>query len=1034
MTIEVGDHFGRYEIRAVLGAGGMGEVFRAYDPRLGREVAIKRIGADMEGHSSAIARFEQEARAASALNHPNIIAVYDIGEEKGRPFIVMELLEGQSLRSFLGGGSVSLDTMMRLALQIADGLAAAHERGIVHRDLKPDNVFITRQGVAKILDFGLALISQPSSEQDSDEATFKRLTRSGLVVGTIGYAAPEILSGGTVDNRADIFSFGAILYEMFSGRPVFRRKTAAETLAATLRDDPPPASSERADLPGAIVKLLSRCLQKDPANRYANSAQVRDVLRETLDSRTEAPPVRRPRKPLPAPRTPLLGREREVEKVNALVRDGARLVTLTGAGGSGKTRLALGVAAELQSHFRGEIFFVSLATIDDAAAVGTAIARAMEITVGATDSPIAAVAAEVNLSTTPALLILDNFEQVMGAASDVSELVAACPSVSVLITSRELLRLYGEHDVAVDPLPVPDPEIHRTAAMLAAVPSVALFVSRAKAADPNFRLVDEDAVAVAEICRRLDGLPLALELAAARVRMMPPRALLGRLDQSLQLLTSGPRDLPDRQHTLRRTIDWSYGLLNSAEQALFRRLSVFAGGFTLEAAEAVGDPFGKLETDLVESVGSLVDKSLLQRQEGESDERRFFMLQTIREYATSLLGESSDEQLARQAHAAYFLVVSEEAARILAAQESPEWLARLAREHDNFRAALDWLVSTGNAAWGLRMALALFYFWERGDHLAEGRRRIKALLEMAGENHDEGLRARALHALGIFAAALRDTHDAVMQTEMGLALHRRRGDHNGVAVAHNALGIQLTELGDFSRAARHLEDALIAWKEVANESGYARSLSNLAFVRRKQGEYAEARRLHEEAAARFDTLGDHLSSAWARNHQGDIARDQQFWEEATTHYESALEVFRSLKDDWGVASSTADLGTVACRQGNSASAGTLYREALLLFWRLGHRRGISRILEVMSILAAQVGEPGRALILSNAAAQLRRQIGLPGPITDGEELSKWMGAARAALSTSEADTAERRGASMSLSEVIQTAEFLPDRSSPGDHA
>ena len=1026
MTIAAGDHFGRYEIRGVLGAGGMGEVLRAWDPRLGREVAVKRIGTAMENSPSALARFEQEAKAASALNHPNIVTVYDIGEENGQPFIVMELLEGQSLRSFLGG-SVSLETMMRLALQISDALAAAHERGIVHRDLKPDNIFVTRQGVAKILDFGLARICQPDSEENSDGATVERLTGSGVFIGTLGYAAPEMLSGATADMRADIFSFGAILYEMFSGRPVFRRKTAAETLAATLRDDPPPVSIARDDLPAAIVKLLSRCLQKDPANRYANSGQVRDVLRQTVDSRvesrTEVAPVRRARKPLPAPRTPLLGREREVEKITALItRDGARLITLTGAGGCGKTRLSLGVAAELQSHFRGEIFFVSLATINDPTAVGVAIARAMDITLGATDSPVAAVAADINLSASPALLILDNFEQVMGAAADVSELVAACPSVSVLITSRELLRLYGEHDVAVRPLPVPDPEIHRTAEMIAAVPSVALFVGRAKAVDPTFRLTEEDVPAVAEICRRLDGLPLALELAAARVRMMPPRALLARLDQRLQVLTSGPRDSPDRQHTLRRTIDWSYGLLNAAEQTLFRRLSVFAGGFTLEAAEAVGDPFGKLETDLVDSVGSLVDKSLLQRQEGESNERRFFMLQTIREYAISLLSESADEEPARQAHAAYLLILGEEGARVLATAESPEWLARLAREHDNFRAALDWLVAKGNAAWGLRMALALFYFWERGDHLAEGRRRLNTLLEIAGENHDEGLRARALHAVGIFAAALRDHGDAVMRIEMGLALHRRRGDRNGVAVGHNALGSQYTELEDYSRAARHLEDALVTWEEVGNQSGYARSLSNLAFVRRKQGQYAEARRLHEEAAARFDRLEDRLSSAWARNHQGDVARDQQSFDEATTHYRSALEMFRSLKDDWGTASSIADLGTVACQLGDTTGAAASYREALLLYSRLGHRRGIARILESMSILAAQVGASARALILSSAAAQLRQSIGLPGPLTDELELSKWMGAARSSLPPADGEAAERRGVSMSLTEVIGFAE------------
>jgi predicted ATPase len=1016
MTIGPGDRFGRYEIRAVVGAGGMGEVFRAWDPRLGREVAIKRIGANMD-HCTSTARFEQEARAASALNHPNIVAVYDIGEEDGKPFIVMELLEGQSLRDFIGSPG-QRNLVLPIAVQIADALAAAHQRGIIHRDLKPENIFITRQSVAKILDFGLARFCEPLSP---DGPTAQRLTQSGIVVGTLGYAAPEVLSGSNVDERADIFSLGTILYEMVCGRPVFRRNTAAETLAATLRDEPEPVSRHRADIPPALAKMIERCLQKNPANRYNASSEVRDDLRRMVDNRSEraADPPRQ-RSPLPAPRTPLLGRDSEVQSISELlVAKGARVVTLTGAGGCGKTRLALSVATALRSHFGTEIFFVPLATISDAAAVSAAVARAMNITIGASDAPITAIAAEINRTGAPTLIVLDNFEQVMDASRDVSELVAACPSVSVLITSRELLRLYGEHDVAVLPLPVPDADVHRTSAALCTVPSVELFVARAMAADPAYRFTDEDAGAVAEICRRLDGLPLALELAAARVRMMPPRALLSRLDQRLKVLTAGARDLPDRQHTMRRTVDWSYELLTPAEQSVFRRLSVFAGGFTLEAAEATCDPFGNLGVDLIDVVTSLVDKSLLQRQDGEANERRFFMLQTIREYSAGLLSEGTGEVQTRRAHAAYLLVLAEEAARVLASGESPEWLARLSREHENFRAALDWLVATGDAEWGLRMGLALFYFWERADHLAEGRRRLNAILEIAGDSHDEGLRARAHHAVGIFCVALRLHAEAVMRIEMSLALHRRRGDASGVAAAHNALGIQFTELEDYGRAARHLSDALVAWEEVSNESGYARSLSNLAFVRRKQGLYDEARQLHEDAAARFEKLGDRLSSAWARNHQGDIARDQSHWDDAKLHYEGALSMFRSLNDDWGTASSLADLGTVACQQGDHATAAASFRTALELFSRLGHRRGIARMLEVTSILAARLGESERALILSSAAAQVCTHLGLPGPITDEEELSKWMDHSRRSLPAPIAAEAESRGSSMTAAEVLR---------------
>src|SRR5438132_13276809 len=278
MRFEPGHRFGRYEIRSSLGAGAMGEVFRAYDPRLDREVALKVIAADLDRRAGANERFEQEARAASAINHSNIVTIHDVGEEGGRPFIVMELLEGQSLRSLLSA-PLSTDLMLRLAAQIADALTAAHERGIVHRDLKPENIFVTRQGTAKILDFGLARICEPNCEPASTVVALERLTQSGIVLGTAGYAAPEALSGKSVDTRADLFSFGAILYEMTCGVPAFHGKTAMETLAATLRDEPQSIASRRPNVSPRVARLIERCLAKVPEHRYGSTRELRDELR-----------------------------------------------------------------------------------------------------------------------------------------------------------------------------------------------------------------------------------------------------------------------------------------------------------------------------------------------------------------------------------------------------------------------------------------------------------------------------------------------------------------------------------------------------------------------------------------------------------------------------------------------------------------------------------------------------------------------------------------------------------------------------------
>ncbi|HVS33511.1 MAG TPA: protein kinase [Thermoanaerobaculia bacterium] len=1015
--LAIGTQLGRYRVLRPLGAGGMGEVYVADDARLGRQVAVKVIRGSTPLTPVARARFEQEARAASALTHPNIITIYDIGDAGDQPFIVMELLDGQSLRDLLQTPLAPAD-VIRLGAQIADALAASHERGIVHRDLKPENVFVTAEGNAKILDFGVARIRGAVTD---DGITVEQLTIKGSAIGTIGYMAPEVVAGQPADFRADIFSLGCVLYEMAAGRRAFTGRSLTEVLAASLREEPPALSAIRSDLPPAFSAIVETSLRKDPAQRYSATGALRDELAALASAVKSGAGLSQRTRSLPRFDFPLLGREGELAAIRSMIVDEkARLVTLTGPGGSGKTRLVLSAAEQLFDWFAGRVFFVPLASVTDPDLVGAAIAQAL----GAGDPsrpPVPAVIASLRATESRSLLVVDNFEQVIDAASLLAELIAECASVTILVTSREILHLYSERNLPVPPLPVPEPVEWWSSEDVMKNPAVTLFVQRARAVNPALELDPPSIAAVAEICRRLDGLPLAIELAAARTRLMTPRAMLGRIGERLKLLTGGARDLPGRQQTLRRTLDWSYELLTPGEQALIRRLSVFAGSFTLEGAEAVADPFGRLELDVVDVVGSLVDKSLLVGKGEQDGEPRFAMLGMVRDYAAEQLAASGEEEETRKAHAAYYLVVAEEGAQAQRAGENAVWMARLAREHDNIRAALEWTTASGRTEWGLRMAVGMFPFWERSEHLSEGRKRLDALLAHPQDPGDDLLRARALFSTAVLACTQKDYEPAIAQANAGLALHRRLNDRHGIAVSCNSLGVMYTELRRLDEAAPHLEESLSLWKAIGDEASYARSLTNLAVVRRLQGDRAAAQQMYIETEALFRRINDPTSAAWALNHQGDVARELEQFQEASHDYASALRAFRELGDSWGIATSLLDIGNLARRTGRLEDAAPAYRESLEHFGRLGHSRGIARVLEAMALLAGARDRFEQALTLAGAAARVRDLIGAPLPEQEQAEFDRELERALGALGGEGRRNPYQCGRCMGMTEAIAYA-------------
>jgi len=995
----------------------MGEVYRARDTRLERDVAIKILSLEQCCRPEALARFEQEARAACALNHSNIVTIYEIGEVNGARFIAMELVNGETLRELLAPGPIPFRKAVALAVQIANALAKAHGIGLVHRDLKPENLMITDDGVVKILDFGLAKLRVQSPAQDPN-ATISAITGNGVVLGTTGYMSPEQATGREVDFRSDQFSFGSVLYEMVTGFPAFRKNTHAESMAAVLRDEPDRAKMIQA--PPPFLWIVERCIAKDPNQRYASTGDLARDLAAVRDRLAEAPAREsQPRiNNLPTQRNAFIGREREAADLRRLLsQQDVRLVTLTGPGGIGKTRLALQVAAEAANEFSGGVCFVPLSSVGERSLIVSTIAQALGVRESANQTVQEGLDEYVSRLDESTLLVLDNFEHLVSEGSVVSQLLSVGSKLKITVTSQAPLHVYGEREFPVPPLTLPDLKSIPAMEVLSRLPAIALFLERATAVKHEFTLTRENAHAVAAICTRLDGLPLAIELAAARIKLLSPSDMLARLESRLKLLTGGARDLPTRQQTLRSTVDWSYGLLNAAEQTLFRRLSVFSGGCTLEGVESVCDTRGDLGLDVLDGMASMVDKSLAQQVAGA--ETRFTLLSTIREYALEHLAASDDEPATRRSHAAYYLVLAEEGAHEVTANS--EWLDLFEVEHENFRAAVDYLIEAGDADWSLRLGAALFRFWETREYLTEGRDTIHRLLALEKTAARPKLRARLQFATAVLAGEQGDFDSARQLFEDSLESCVELNDNRGVAVALNALAVQARNRGELTDASSLFERCLDIWKDIGDFSDIARALSNLANVTKLQGDYTRAAALYDECLTMFRKAGDGTGVAWTLNYQGDVAREKADFVAARSFCEQSLHAFRQLRDSWGIASALSDLAGLSYDQGNNAEARRLYAESICLFRDLGHKRGVARVLECLAASAAAQSNAEQALRWAGAAAALRERLGAPLTPSDQATLEKALEFARRTLGSPASLTAWMEGWAMPWEQAIQEA-------------
>ncbi|MGF6880846.1 putative ATPase/DNA-binding NarL/FixJ family response regulator [Nocardia sp. GAS34] len=977
-----------FENAEEVGRGGFGVVYRCTQPSLDRTVAVKILTAELDQENQA--RFFREQRVMGRLTgHPNIVTVLQAGTTAGgRPYLVMpyhplDSLDVQIRRQ----GPLPVESVLWVGVKIAGALEYAHRLHIVHRDVKPGNILLTNYGEPALSDFGTARIA----------GGFQ--TGAETVTGSPAFTAPEVLEGQVPTPAADVYGLGATLFCAWTGHAAFERRSGENVVTQFLRITTQPVPDLREHgIAHDVSAVVAAAMSRDPGERpsaVALGEAIRQAQRhhgfcvDEMALQGEPVPQRRDREPPtrgwhpppamvvghggagspPLELTSFVDRRTEVAEVKNLLAS-SRLVTLTGVGGVGKTRLALRASSAVRRDFADEMWFVGLANVSDPSLLVDVVAGALGLR-DQSARPLREVVVEY-LSARRALLILDNCEQVVAAAAELVEtLLRACPNLRILITSREALNIAGEALLQVLPLTVPDPGRAPSLRGLPRYDAVTLFADRAAAAVNGFKLGDNNVVTVARICARLDGLPLAIELAAARMRMMSPEQILGRLDDRFALLTRGSRTAPTRQQTLWLCIDWSYELCTPDEQRLWARLSVFVGGFELEAAEQVCG-YDMAPGSALDVLFSLVDKSVLIREESNAVVR-FRMLDTVWDYGRHKLQESGEADLLRRRYRHWYQRLALDAEAEWVSDRQIDWVARLEREEPNLREALEYSQADNTeeaAQTGLRTAGALWLFWTYFGLLGEGRRWIDRILAHP-KVYSIPDRVKALHTGAVMAAIQGDLEAAAALVQQARALAEQAPTPEIRALVDYAQGYLAFYGGDLASASAALERVIEVFGANPREPRYVGALITLGLNHAMHGDPARAIEYHGKVLAITEKYGE--------------------------------TVFRSTAL-WA-------LGTAVWKQGDRRRSQELLLEALRINRQVGSAMLAAQSLEALAWIAAADGAAEHAAVLLGAAGELWQSIGnilfgVPGLLAYHEECDRTV---RAALGPRGFAAAFRRG-------------------------